>query len=537
MEARPADEEQQDAEKAEGELAAPLDETDVVEKSKQIIEDEFEAGESHPRRILPDPGQPTAGQVEEHRIRGHIPYRSWCRWCVEARATGEQHRGRPDERLVSRFSFDYLFITKSRKYLSSSELQQGDEVELKVLVAKDSSTKAIFGHVVPCKGSDEEGYAVGLLVDDIRFLGHKKLELKSDNEKAILKVLKDSLTSLRFEVADADTLQEEHAVPYDSNTNGDAENAVKQLQKQLRTVKLCLESRVRQRIPNQHPLLSWLVEHAAWMLTTLSLGPDGFTSYQRVRGRDFGKRLVGFGERVLYMLPKKGPEHDARGKLDAMWEYGVVVGYSRTSAEYLVKAEAHSKVVKARSLQRVPEAERWRGAALEAVDVSVQDYRERRPARAVQIEGFRNDSDVLPEPQNRSKTQRVAFYREDYVKHGETEGCKKCESNRRNGYNLNAKGEKSTMVHSERCRTRMEAALESTETGQRRLRAARERVDAWMARRVEAADARVEGEKQADGPSAAEAPPTSRAWHDRAWHGGSLRRRGRELRRRVYACP
>ena len=39
-----------------------------------------------PRRLLPDPGQPTARQREEHRI-DHWPYRSWCPPCVAGRGT------------------------------------------------------------------------------------------------------------------------------------------------------------------------------------------------------------------------------------------------------------------------------------------------------------------------------------------------------------------------------------------------------------------------------------------------------------------
>ena len=46
------------------------------------------------QRILPDPGEPTASQREDHRASGHITFRSWCEDCVAGRATGEQHRTR-----------------------------------------------------------------------------------------------------------------------------------------------------------------------------------------------------------------------------------------------------------------------------------------------------------------------------------------------------------------------------------------------------------------------------------------------------------
>ena len=50
-----------------------------------------------------------------------------------------------------------------------------------------------------CKGSDEEGYAVQCLIDDVKWLGFSKVILKSDNEPAIVKLLADALKSLRVE--------------------------------------------------------------------------------------------------------------------------------------------------------------------------------------------------------------------------------------------------------------------------------------------------------------------------------------------------
>ena len=44
------------------------------------IEDDVDE-EVEPVKAAPDPGQPSDKQVEEHR-RTHIPYRSWCKWCV-----------------------------------------------------------------------------------------------------------------------------------------------------------------------------------------------------------------------------------------------------------------------------------------------------------------------------------------------------------------------------------------------------------------------------------------------------------------------
>ena len=283
---------------------------------------------------------------------------------------------------------DYLYCTKSR-VVRKEDLMEGEEIEMKVLVAKDSKSKTVFAHAVEAKGADEDGYAVARLVEDIAWVGNTKIILKSDNEPAIVKVLKDSLRSARVEVQELEQINEEQAVRYDSRSNRDIENAVKQVTKLLRTLKLCLENRLGKKIPTSHPTMTWLVEHTAWLLNTRVVGADGLTSYQRVKGKSYAKRSVGFGEHVMHMLPTKGPQSDALGKLDARWAYGYIMGYSKSSNEYYVFEEVKQKVTKVRSVQRVPADQRWKPEGLEAIAVTCQQLYERRPDGACRSKGSR----------------------------------------------------------------------------------------------------------------------------------------------------
>ena len=57
------------------------------------------------------------------------------------------------------------------------------------------------------KGSAEEGYAITRVVEDIAWLGHTRLILKSDNGPVILKVLKDSLKTARVEITELEQIQ------------------------------------------------------------------------------------------------------------------------------------------------------------------------------------------------------------------------------------------------------------------------------------------------------------------------------------------
>ena len=183
-----------------------------------------------------------------------------------------------------------------------------------------------------------------------------------------------------------------------------------------------------------------------------------------------------FGEHVMHMLPTKGLHSDAMGKLDPRWAYGYIMGYSKSSNEYYVFEEVKQKVTKVRSVQRVPADQRWKPEGLEAIAVTCQQLYERRPARGVQIEGFANDPNAKAHEVSKVRTQRVWMYEHDYTAFGITEDCKKCHHNQRWGYN------KSRMLHSEQCRTRMETALATTDAGKTRLAPAGGRINHKLAK-------------------------------------------------------
>ena len=118
-----------------------------------------------------------------------------------------QHRRTEEERRVPVFGFDYLLGTH---YF---EGEQDDQV--KILVAKCQYTKCTFAHVVPQKGLDPDLYAVKRLTRDILWLGHNRVILKSDNERAIVALLKNTIKALRIE--NIENTQEAHPAAYDSS--------------------------------------------------------------------------------------------------------------------------------------------------------------------------------------------------------------------------------------------------------------------------------------------------------------------------------
>ena len=224
---------------------------------------------------LPDVYQPTPSEFADHCIT-HFPFRVWCRHCLEGRGrefAHEHHRGDKDVRSVPVVSFDYCFISDVGEIKTAEEFEAASDGAVKILVARDSRSKSVFAHVVPVKGIDEAGFAVTSIVNDIKWMGYSKVALKSDNEKPIVKLLTEALRELR--ISGLDQCLEEHPPEYDPQSNGSAEVGVKLLKGHLRTLKSCLEAKIGYKVPVKHPLIAWMVRHAADLVTWCARGHDG----------------------------------------------------------------------------------------------------------------------------------------------------------------------------------------------------------------------------------------------------------------------
>ena len=164
-----------------------------------------------------------------------------------------------------------------------------------------------------------------------------------------------------------------------------------------------------------------------------------------------------------------------------------MTGCSKSSNEYYTFDEKSQKMTLAKSIQRAPAEQRWKPEGLQAMNVPCKQLYDRKQARGIQVEGFEDNPEARLHDQGRVRAQRVWIYEKDYTESGITDDCKNCLHNQRWGYN------KSKMVHTERCRARMEQALSATDAGRKRLEAAEERMNAKLAKEVEEADARPEG--------------------------------------------
>ena len=149
---------------------APVEEG---EAEVQVEGEEFqcEPCEVEPLKEAPSPQKPSAADVKEHRVK-HIPYRSWCRECVEGKALGEQ-RGHAKDACESKIAVvgaDYFFTTaKGAHHKTAEAMMELDFTEkdaltaarleckvVKNIIVRCPLTKLISAHQVPVKGVDED---------------------------------------------------------------------------------------------------------------------------------------------------------------------------------------------------------------------------------------------------------------------------------------------------------------------------------------------------------------------------------------------
>ena len=98
-----------------------------------------------------------------------------------------------------------------------------------------------------------------------------------------------------------------------SESKGEIERAVQTIETQSRTLSSAVETSYGRKVPDDHPVLIWLVEHAS---TTHNLFhrsleiKDGKTPYPRHRGREWRVSLPPLGETIEFL--QRGHKFEAR---------------------------------------------------------------------------------------------------------------------------------------------------------------------------------------------------------------------------------
>ena len=246
--------------------------------------------EDHQVRGASDPGQPTREERSRHELT-HLPFRRWCRHCVEGRAPDDPHMCGPcdEERGVPKVSLDYGFMKR-----------EGEEGQRTILVIKARPSRAVASRCVTGKGRDDP-VAVPWVVAQLRRLGLGRCVLQADGEPATRTFVKDIIEGVCRESAMG--VAGAHSPAHDHKANADVERAVREVKNQVRVMSGALCSRVGP-VPSSRAAFEWMVELAGELITGGLVGHDGMTAYRRLRGRDWTPKIAEFGEQILARRPQ-----------------------------------------------------------------------------------------------------------------------------------------------------------------------------------------------------------------------------------------
>ena len=428
--------------------------------------------------MAPNKRGPTQEEIDYHVATGHAVHRSWCAACMHARGVVGRHlakEGRDAEDADPVVSLDYAYLRYRGEREDDKDDEEEDEEDVDVsglprkmliLVAKDRRTGMLAATAVRRKGADD--HAAKWLSSFVRHLGYRRLHLQSDSEAAIIALKAASALMLpEVEVLMRESPPGEHA------SNGEAEVAVREIKRQIRTLRFALEARLGKEIGDEHHVLSWLPMAAGNAISHFRLGSDGATAEMRRSGRAFKKSVAEFGEQVHYRaLEAKASKSGMAPKLHD----GIFLGHHARSGALLIMTT--SGVVKAAGFTRVPEDVRWGGSSFDSMvglpwDVSggLVAPVEARPAPAV---GF---AVAVHVPDLQSKRRYVT--RADLDRYGATPGCQAC-------VEITVVGS-TKVAHSEECRLRIGQLMAESPEGRERLEAHRRRNEATEAARAKRA--------------------------------------------------
>ena len=142
---------------------------------------------------------------------------------------------------------------------------------------------------------------------------------------------------------------EEESPVGDHQANGEIENAIKELEKQIRVLKLSVDSKMQVVIKDDHPVMAWIPQQAGFILSRFQVSKEGKTAYEHLKGKAYRGEVVDFAERVTFMPVVHGGRLN---KLQSKCEPGRFIEIRPKSGEKLVMTK--EGVMKARTIRRLP---------------------------------------------------------------------------------------------------------------------------------------------------------------------------------------
>ena len=356
-----AEEVEQDEEEQSGGDEEEMEKLDAkYQQLKGKMEEFFDDDNARQHQSPPmvrSPTQPTKEEFEKHQTT-HTPYAPWCKHCLAARAIRHKHpsKGRkaaivPDIENVkgpTAVSIDYMYLHERRgKYKESNENPPH-------MIVIEHKHGRCWAYRVPNKGVLEEAHwLLERMIQDLDNSGmrHEKIQMKSDQEPSIV-IVQRAIQELRPNVIPTNSPVGE------SECNGRVENTIRRIQEKVRVLRHQVEQGIKAKIPDDAPIMSWLVRWAAELISKYAPGDDGRTPFERIRHESCMVPLVPFGETVMYL-----PLQTASGsKGEPVKRQGVWLGTIERTEETIIGTT--KGIVKCRTVNRLAPNERWDAIAV-----------------------------------------------------------------------------------------------------------------------------------------------------------------------------
>jgi hypothetical protein len=285
--------------------------------------------------------------------------------------------------------------------------------------------------------------------------------LKSDGEPAVV-----ALKTAAAEAVPGLRAIPKETPPDDHKANGEIENAVKEVKRQVRVMKSSLESKLGFLLKEDDPMLAWIPRHAGDVISRYRKGPDGLTAEKRRTGKNWQKPMLSFGERVLFK--EATTAHSRKNDLEDKMIEGRYVGHhSRTSSSLFLTNEG---VKKGCGIRRLDPTERWKEEGWSNLKGNPWDVKPRqRSLEKPAIEAEENKAlEVMARPSAAIPyVRRLYILKSDIERFGPTPACTAC--------NLIVISGKTTVPHNEECRSRIQELLAREDEGNDRIAAAQRR--------------------------------------------------------------
>ena len=189
--------------------------------------------------------------------------------------------------------------------------EKGDPTAIMIAI-KDCRSKALHAYLLDSEEANHK--VVSKIAQWIDSLGYKRVIIKSAREPAIVSVQDKVRAEAKTETVP------ENSPKGESQSNGQIESGIRELMGMIRTLKDDIETKTKEPMENNSPMLAWIVEAAGTMISRYRVGKDCKTAYQRLKGKAPPNKVVAIGERVL-CLPLKSA--GKRNKLAPKFKFGV----------------------------------------------------------------------------------------------------------------------------------------------------------------------------------------------------------------------